>query len=72
MNVIVILVLLSLVLVVVALWAFFWAINSKQFDDLDSPAYSIFKEDKESAYSEKPKDKPKDDSQDKNNQEKDD
>ena len=45
MNMVVILVLLSLVLAVVALWAFFWAINSNQFDDLDSPAMSIFKED---------------------------
>lgn len=41
MNMVVVLVLLSLVLGVVAVVAFFWAVNSKQFDDLDSPAYSI-------------------------------
>ncbi|WP_154222868.1 cbb3-type cytochrome oxidase assembly protein CcoS [Marinicella rhabdoformis] len=45
MNMVVILVLLSLVLAGVALWAFFWAINSDQFDDLDSPAMSILKDD---------------------------
>ena len=45
MNMVVILVLLSLLLAGVALWAFFWAINSNQFDDLDTPAMSIFKED---------------------------
>jgi cbb3-type cytochrome oxidase maturation protein len=32
---------LSLVLLGVAIWAFFWAIKSGQFDDLDSPALSI-------------------------------
>ncbi len=47
MNMVVILVLLSLLLAVLALWAFFWAINSNQFDDLDSPAMSILKEDED-------------------------
>lgn len=47
MNMVVVLVLLSLLLAVLALWAFFWAINSNQFDDLDSPAMSILKEDED-------------------------
>ncbi len=50
----VILVLLSLSLAGVALWAFFWAINSNQFDDLDSPAMSIFKDEPPEEPSEEP------------------
>ncbi len=42
-----VLVLLSLVLAGVAVWALFWAINKNQFDDLDSPAYSILDDDNE-------------------------
>jgi cbb3-type cytochrome oxidase maturation protein len=41
MNMVFVLVLLSLSLAGVSLWAIFWAINKGQFDDLDSPAYSI-------------------------------
>jgi cbb3-type cytochrome oxidase maturation protein len=36
---------LSLVLVVGAVWAFFWAVDSGQFDDLDEAAYSVLAED---------------------------
>jgi cbb3-type cytochrome oxidase maturation protein len=32
---------LGLVLVGFALWAFFWAVGDGQFDDLDSPGWSI-------------------------------
>ncbi len=45
MNMIYVLVVLSLILVVVAVWAIHWAINKNQFDDLDSPAYSILEDD---------------------------
>lgn len=45
MNIILILVPLSLVLVALAVWAFFWAVGSGQFDDLDSPAYRILLDD---------------------------
>ena len=38
MNIILILIPLSLVLVALALWAFFWGVDHKQFDDLDTPA----------------------------------
>lgn len=36
---------LSLVLLGLAIWAFFWAVKSNQFDDLDGPAYSILFDD---------------------------
>lgn len=36
---------LSLVLLGLAIWAFFWAVKSDQFDDLDGPAYSILFDD---------------------------
>lgn len=45
MNMFFVLVLLSLSLAGVSLWAIFWAINKGQFDDLDSPAYSILDDD---------------------------
>ena len=36
---------LSLVLVVTAVWAFFWAVNRGQFEDLDEPARSVLEDD---------------------------
>jgi cbb3-type cytochrome oxidase maturation protein len=36
---------LSLVLVCGAVWAFFWAVDSGQFDDLDEAAHSVLAED---------------------------
>lgn len=48
MNIILILVPLSLILVAIAVWAFFWAVGNGQFDDLDSPAHRIlFDDDRE-------------------------
>lgn len=38
MNVILFLIPLSAVLVVLGGWAFFWAVDHDQFDDLDTPA----------------------------------
>jgi cbb3-type cytochrome oxidase maturation protein len=38
MNALVILIPLALVLLVGAVWAFFWAVDHDQFDDLDTPA----------------------------------
>jgi cbb3-type cytochrome oxidase maturation protein len=38
MSILGILVPLSLLLVGIGIWAFFWATDSGQFDDLDSPA----------------------------------
>jgi len=41
MSILFILIPLGLVLVGLGAWAFFWAVNSGQFDDLDTPAISI-------------------------------
>jgi len=38
MNIVFVLIPLSLVLVALAGWAFFWSVNHDQFDDLDTPA----------------------------------
>ncbi len=38
MNIILLLIPLSLLLLAAAVWAFFWAVNHAQFDDLDTPA----------------------------------
>lgn len=45
---------LSLVLLGFAVWAFFWAVNSGQFDDLDSPAWRILLEDDTKPPADKP------------------
>jgi len=36
---------LGLVLVAVGLWAFFWAAGDGQFDDLDSPGWTVLEDD---------------------------
>ncbi|WNL41665.1 cbb3-type cytochrome oxidase assembly protein CcoS [Halomonas sp. PAMB 3264] len=36
---------LSLLLLALAVWAFFWAVSNDQFDDLDSPAHRILFDD---------------------------
>ena len=45
MEIIYLLIPLSLVLFSLAIWGFFWAVKSGQFDDLDSPALSILDDD---------------------------
>ncbi|WP_440222068.1 cbb3-type cytochrome oxidase assembly protein CcoS [Dokdonella sp. MW10] len=40
MNIILLLIPLSLVLLALGTWAFFWAVDHAQFDDLDTPALS--------------------------------
>lgn len=47
MNIIFVLIPLALMLLVVAIAAFFWAVKSGQFDDLDSPATRILFDDDE-------------------------
>ena len=37
MNILLLLIPLSLLFLVGAVWAFFWAVNNDQFDDLDTP-----------------------------------
>jgi len=45
MSILFLLIPLSLILLGVAIWAFFWAVDSNQFDDLSGPAYSILYDD---------------------------
>jgi cbb3-type cytochrome oxidase maturation protein len=45
MSILFVLVPLSLALVVFAGWAFFWAVGDGQFDDLESPAWDVLRED---------------------------
>jgi cbb3-type cytochrome oxidase maturation protein len=45
---------LGLVLVAIGLWAFFWATGNGQFDDLDSPGWTVLEDDRHP-----PEDEPK-------------
>ena len=45
MNIILLLIPISLVLLGVGVWTFFWAVNHAQFDDLDTPALTPLSED---------------------------
>ena len=45
MNLLLLLVPISLLLLGVAIWAFAWAVRRGQFDDLDTPAIDILRED---------------------------
>jgi cbb3-type cytochrome oxidase maturation protein len=44
-NILYLLIPLSIVLIGFAVWAFFWAVGSGQFDDLESPAWRILMDD---------------------------
>jgi cbb3-type cytochrome oxidase maturation protein len=41
MSILYVLIPLGLVLVAFGAWAFFWAVGSGQFDDLDTPGWSV-------------------------------
>lgn len=45
MNVIYLLIPMALILVAAIAWAFFWAVRSGQFDDLEGPAHRIIMDD---------------------------
>ncbi|XOV83358.1 MAG: cbb3-type cytochrome oxidase assembly protein CcoS [bacterium] len=45
MEILVLLIPLSIVLVGLAGWAFIWAVNNRQFDDLDKQAMDILMDD---------------------------
>lgn len=47
MEILYLLIPLALLLLGLAVWAFFWAVGSGQFDDLDSPAMRILLDDDE-------------------------
>ena len=45
MSIVYLLIPLGLVLVGIGLWAFFWAVGNGQFDDLDSPGWTVLSDD---------------------------
>jgi cbb3-type cytochrome oxidase maturation protein len=47
MNILFALIPLGLMLLGIAVWAFFWAVRSGQFDDLDTPPVSILLDDED-------------------------
>ena len=47
MDIIFLLLPIALILAGCGIWAFFWSVNSGQFEDLESPAHSILFEDDE-------------------------
>ena len=48
METLFILIPLGLILLALAIWAFIWAVNQNQFDDLESPAQDIIFDDRQS------------------------
>jgi len=44
MNILFVLIPLSLALVVLAGWGFFWAVGTGQFDDLESPGWEALRD----------------------------
>jgi cbb3-type cytochrome oxidase maturation protein len=49
MNILLLLIPLSLLLLGVAVWMFVWAVRRGQFEDLDTPALDILREDEHDA-----------------------
>ena len=47
MEILYLMVPLGLALVGIGLWAFFWAVGSGQFDDLDSPGWSVLDDERQ-------------------------
>ena len=47
MNIVFVLIPLAILLLGAAVWAFIWAVNHGQFDDLEGPAYRILFDDDE-------------------------
>lgn len=47
MDIIYLLIPIAIVLVAFGTWAFFWSVNTGQFDDLESPAHRILYDDDE-------------------------
>jgi cbb3-type cytochrome oxidase maturation protein len=45
MSILFLLIPLGLLLLGFAVWAFFWAVGAGQFDDLDTPAWSVVMDD---------------------------
>lgn len=41
---------IAVIIVALAIWLFFWAVDSGQYDDLDGPAHSILFDDEDPAH----------------------
>ena len=54
MEIVIILIPLAMVILAIAIAAFFWAVRNDQFDDLDSPAWRVIFDDQEQRKSEQP------------------
>lgn len=50
MSFLYVLVPIAVVLVIIAIWVFTWAVDSGQYDDLDGPAHSILFDDEDPAH----------------------
>ncbi|MDD2814702.1 MAG: cbb3-type cytochrome oxidase assembly protein CcoS [Thiotrichaceae bacterium] len=59
MDILYLLIPLSLVLVGFIVWAFFWAIKSGQFDDMEGPAHEVLMDHDEIAPKATPSEPPK-------------
>ena len=46
MSILFVLVPLTLLLVIFAGWAFFWAVSAGQFDDLESPGWEVLRDER--------------------------
>ncbi|KEA62781.1 Type cbb3 cytochrome oxidase biogenesis protein CcoS, involved in heme b insertion [Marinobacterium lacunae] len=66
MSIVYLLIPIAIILASIAVWAFFWSVNSGQYDDLESPAHSILYDDDEDLIPQdakaKPDEKPSQDS----------
>ena len=60
MNILLALIPISLLLLGIAIWAFVWAVRRGQFDDLDTPAIDILRDDDDLPPPQRPADKPHD------------
>lgn len=67
MDILYILIPIAILLLAFGTWAFFWSVNSGQFDDLESPAHRILYDDDEDMIPKDARVKPEkmDDKQDK-------
>jgi cbb3-type cytochrome oxidase maturation protein len=45
MDILYLLIPIAIIFIGCAIWAFFWSVNSGQYDDLDAPAHSILFDD---------------------------
>ena len=54
MIILLVLIPISVLLVALAIWAFFWAVDNGQFDDLDSPALEALRDDQPDDHSDPP------------------